>query len=94
MVVATLGELTRLIFWGAGLKLSNNSTRYKVSYYETTGLYFMSSGTNIQKWILLFLQNRLIQDNLDHGASKEPKTHCPDWILRFLLHTIISVILD
>ena len=34
-------------FLGLGLKLPNNSTRCKVSYYQTTGLYFMSGGTKI-----------------------------------------------
>ena len=30
------------------------------------------------------LLNRSIRDHSDHGASKEPKNPCPDWILRFL----------
>ena len=51
VVAATLGELTGLylIFscWKLRLKLTNNSTWYKVSYYKMTGLYFMSGGTKI-----------------------------------------------
>ena len=53
-----------LFFGGLGLKLPNNSTRYKVRYYETIRLYFMSGGTKIgyeedalrerQDWILKF----------------------------------------
>ena len=30
------------------------------------------------------LVNGLIQDHSDHGASKEPKNPCPEWIRRFL----------
>ena len=46
-MATALGELTGFYFWGLGLKLPNNSTRYKVSYYETMRLYFMSGSTKI-----------------------------------------------
>ena len=48
----------------------------------------------IQDWILkskngfcVCLLNRLIQDNSDNGASKEPKNPCPGWIFGFLWRT-------
>ena len=40
-------------------------------------------------------ENRtLVQDHLNHGASKEPKNHFPEWIHWFLWCTVIQVILD
>ncbi len=42
MVAAALGKLNGF-FGGLGLKLPNISTRYKVGYYKTMGLYFMTS---------------------------------------------------
>jgi len=36
----------------------------------------------------------VIQDHLDHGASKDPMNSWPEWILRFLWWTMIRVILD
>ena len=51
MAMAALRELTVFFWggggWGLGLKLPNNSIRFKVGYDETTGLYFMSGGTKI-----------------------------------------------
>ena len=47
MVAAHLESKLGLFLGGLGSKLANNSTRYKVSYYETTGFYFMSVGTKI-----------------------------------------------
>ena len=43
----------------------------------------------LEDWILKYgfcvsLLNRLIQDHLDHGASKELKNPRPEWILQFL----------
>ena len=36
----------------------------------------------------------VIQNHLDHGASKEPMNPCPEWIHRFLWCSMIRVILD
>ena len=40
------------------------------------------------------LLNRSIQHHSHHGASAELKNPCPEWILRFLSHTLIREILD
>ena len=40
-------RVNRVYFLGLGLKLPNNSTWFKVSYYQTTGLYSISGGTKI-----------------------------------------------
>jgi len=44
-----------------------------------------------KKEFCIYSQSRLIQDHSDHGASKEPKNPCPEWILWFLWCTTIQV---
>lgn len=51
------------------------------SLLQTLRLRFFQ---NIPKRIWVSLLNRWIQNHSDHGASKEPKYPCPEWILWFL----------